>query len=207
MVNPTPGTTMTPSTRATLRKTWPLAVIAAAVLGVGLCEWQGWPFLKGPAQSRLSTRLQRDVEFGDAFKLKLFGSIRLDTDALRIGPPRDLPADSALGGDFVNARNAHLELPYSTLWHLMRGRRSDEPPHITSLRVGGIDASLKRLPDGHANWTLTTPHRDAQHTQMELPVVDELVVERGHVLFDDALIKTAVDAQVSTSEGTVAPTA
>jgi len=196
---------MTPSSRATLKKAaWPLGVIAVAVLAVGACELQGWPFLRRPAQDRLSRQLQRDVQFGDAFRLKLFGSIRLDTDALRIGPPNGLAADAPLGGNLIDAHHVHLALPYSTVWHLMRGR-TDEPPHITSLRVGAVEAALKRLPDGRANWTLGAPHPDSQHTTIELPVVDELVVENGHVLFDDGMIKTALDAHVDTSEGAQAP--
>ncbi|CAG1012439.1 hypothetical protein BURC_00179 [Burkholderiaceae bacterium] len=179
---------------------WPLAVIAGAVLVVGLCEWQGWPFLKGPVQSRLTQQLQRPVEFGERFKLKLFGSIRLDTDALRVGAPRDLPAGSPLGGDLVNARDAHLELPYGTVIDLWRGR-DEQTPRITSLRFGAVDASLKRQADGRANWTLVAPRPDAPKKPFELPQVDELVVQRGQLLYDDALTKTALEARVSTSEG------
>lgn len=194
---------MTDTSRARLRKAWPLAVLAAIALGVALCEWQGWPFLKGPAQNQLSERLQRPVEFGDRFKLKLFGSVRFDSDALRVGPPNGLPAGSPLGGDLVNARDAHLEVPYSTLMDLWRGR-NEAPPRLTSLRFGAVDAALKRQADGRANWTLAAPRPDAPPQAFELPLVDELVVERGQLLYDDALTKTALEARVSTSEGDAA---
>ncbi|HEY0856517.1 MAG TPA: AsmA family protein [Albitalea sp.] len=191
---------MSEASRNRWRKAWPLAVLAGVVLAVGVCEWQGWPFLKGPVQSRLTQQLHRQVEFGDSFRLKLFGSIRLDTDALRVGAPGDLPDGSPLAGDLVNARDAHLELPYGTLMGLWRGR-DEETPRITSLRFGAVDAALKRQADGRANWTLVAPHPDTPKKAFELPLVDELVVERGRLVYDDALTKTALEAQVSTSEG------
>lgn len=193
---------MTPTTRARWRKAaWPLGLLLAMVLVVIGCEVAGWPFLKGPAQKQLSQRLNRDIEFGDRFQLKLFGSIRLDTSALRIGPPRDLPANSPLGGNLVNATDAHLELPYSTVFDLLRERENEAPPRIASLRFGQVDAALKRQADGRANWTLTTPKRDPARKQMDMPVVDELVLGKGHIVYDDGVLKTFIDARVSTREG------
>lgn len=192
---------MTPTSRARWRMAaWPLLVLGVLVGGVLVCEWQGWPFLKGPAQRTLTERLQRPMEFGDTFRLKLFGSLRLDTSALRIGPPSGLPADSLLGGDLVNARDAHLDVPYSTLIHLMR-KQQDEPLRITSLRFGELNATLKRQADGVANWQFSKAPSDPAHKQFEMPEVDELAVQRGHLVYDDALLRTAIDAQVSTSEG------
>src|SRR6266850_4463353 len=154
---------------------WLLSILAMAVLGVVACEVQGWPFLKEPAQKQLTKRLQRPVEFGDSFKLKLFGSIRVDTSSLRIGPPDGLAADSPLGGDLVDAKNAHLALSYATLRRLMH-RDDSAPPHIASLRFGEVDASLKRLADGRSNWAFAPPQADATQKQFDLPTVDELVV-------------------------------
>jgi uncharacterized protein involved in outer membrane biogenesis len=193
---------MTPSSRARWRKAaWPLGVLAVLVLAVIGCEVAGWPFLKAPAQQQLSQRLNRDVEFGERFRLKLFGSIRVDTSGLRVGPPRDLPANSPLGGDLVNATDAHLELPYGTVIDLLRERENEAPPRITSLRFGQVDAALKRQADGRANWTLTTPRRDPSKQAMDMPVVDELVLDKGHIVYDDGVLKTFVDARVSTGEG------
>lgn len=191
---------MTSKFPAPLRKAWPLALLAAVVLVFGVCEWQGWPFLKGPAQRSLSERLQRPVDLGEHFRVKLLGSIRLDTDALRIGPPHDLPPNSPLGGDLVNARDAHLEVPYSTVLNLARSR-GDEPLRITSLRLGGVDAVLKRQADGRANWTLSGPRAEGTQQKFDTPVVGELVLRQGHVIFDDALSKTFFDARLSTREG------
>lgn len=180
---------------------WPLGIGLAVVLGLLLaCEAAGWPFLKGPVQKQLTARLERPVEFGDAFRLKLFGAIRLDTSALRIGARTNLPADSPLGGDLVNATNAHLELPYSTVRQLIRADHS-RAPHITSLRFAQVEGALKRTADGRANWSFASSAPDTPQAQYELPTVDELVVERGHVLFDDAILRTTLEARVSTNEG------
>ncbi|MBW8829453.1 MAG: AsmA family protein [Burkholderiales bacterium] len=192
---------MTPASKSRWRiAAWPLGIVAAALIGVVVCETQGWPFLKGPVQQQLSKRLQRPVEFGDTFKLKLFGSIRVDTSSLRIGPPDGLAADSLLSGDLVNAKSAHLELPYATLRQLAR-KDNTEAPRIASLRFGEVDASLKRLADGHSNWAFAPTQAAATQRQFDLPTVDELVVEHGHVAFDDAVLKTSFAAKVSTSEG------
>lgn len=192
---------MTPTARKRLKiAAWPLGVVAVAAIAVVACEVAGWPFLKNPAQQQLTQRLARPVEFGDEFRLKLFGAIRLDTSALRIGPPEGAEPGSPLAGDLVNARRAHLELPYATVRQLM-DKDNEMPPHITSLRFGEVDAALKRLADGRANWTFATKPRDPAQKPVEMPTLDELVVERGRIVLDDAVIKTALEAKVSTDEG------
>jgi len=180
---------------------WPLGVLGALAVGVVLAEWAGWPFVKEPLESRLSKRLQREVRFGDTFSLRLFGSLRLQTSALRVGPPRGAQADPQLDGHLVDATDARLHVPYSTVFALMKSE-PEGPPRITSLRFGRVDASLKRLADGRANWTLAPakpPRPEGGAT--ELPEIDELVVSNGHVALRDAMTKTAIDADVRTREG------
>jgi uncharacterized protein involved in outer membrane biogenesis len=192
---------MTPTPRTRWRKlAWPLGILAAVVAAACVAEWQGWPFLKGPLQSRLAQRLQRDVHLGDRFALKLFGSLRLSTDTLRIGPPRGPDTDPALGGDLVDARGASVQVPWSTVFGLMKSDNA-QVPHIASIRVDRVDAALRRLADGRANWQLAPTLRDPSKPPAELPQVDELVVANGRILFDDAILKTRLDAQVQTREG------
>jgi uncharacterized protein involved in outer membrane biogenesis len=196
---------MTPTSRNRWRKAaWPLSIVAALVAGVCLAEWRGWPFLKGPIESRLAQRLQREVRLGDDFTLKLFGSVRLKTDALRIGPPRGAGADPAFGGDLVDAHDAWLQVPYSTVFGLMKPD-AERAGRITSIRVARAEASLKRLADGRANWQLAPAKRDPSKPPAELPEVDELVVGNGHIVFDDAILKTQLDARVQTREGGKGP--
>lgn len=182
---------------------WILGFAALALAGLAACELAGWPFLKGPMQRQLTQRLDRPVTFGDQFRLTLFRSIRLDTSALRIGPPSGQDAGSPLGGDLVNAQQAHVELPYATVRRLMKGDTS-VAPRIASLRFGQVDANVKRLADGQANWTMGRPQAVEAGRYMPLPAVDELVIRNGHIRFEDAIFKTELEASVSTSEGQVA---
>ena len=194
---------MTPTSRTRWRwAAWPLGIVAAVVVGVGVCEWQGWPFLKGPLESRLNQGLQREVRFGDHFALKLLGSIRLKTDSLRIGPPQGPQADPALVGDLVDASDAWLELPYATARQLLRGDDTGEPLHIRSLRFGRVDASLKRLADGRANWSFAAQKKPAaQQAPFDLPHFDELVISNGRMGLRDDVQKVTLDASVTTTEG------
>jgi len=184
------------------RLAWPLAIIATVIAGVAVCEWQGWPFLRDPIQTRLTQRLQRPVEFGDSFSVRLLGSIRVSTNALRIGPPAGAGADSPLSGDLVDAKNAWLEVPYSTVMGLMRSE-DDAPPRITALRFGEMNASLKRQADGRANWTMVPPkpRQSTDPSRSGLPEIDELVVEKGRLTLRDDVTKTRLDATASTTEG------
>jgi uncharacterized protein involved in outer membrane biogenesis len=193
--------TMTPTSRNRWRKAaWPLGILAVLVAAVGVAEWRGWPFLKGPLESRLAERLQRDVRLGDEFALKLFGSLRLKTNALHVGPPRGPDADPALGGDLVDASDAWLEVPYSTVRALMK-HDSEQAPRITAIRVGRAEASLKRLPDGRANWQFAPPRKAPSGPPVQFPEVDELVVQNGHIVVQDGLLKSSLDATVQTREG------
>jgi len=111
---------------------WPVGLLLLLVVAFGVCESQGWPFLKGPAERQLTARLQRPVEFGDSFTLHLLHRIRLSTSAFRIGARQGsaaLPGE----GDLAQARAAYLELPYSTVFGLLRGD-AGTAPRITSLR-------------------------------------------------------------------------
>ncbi|HEX6707299.1 MAG TPA: AsmA family protein [Albitalea sp.] len=196
---------MTPTSRARWRKAaWPLGIVVLLVAAVGVCEWRGWPFLKGPLENQASQRLHREVRFGDAFSLRLLGAIRVATDTLRIGPPQGPLADPAFAGDLVAARDAWLELPYATVRRALRDKdeETSEPLHIRSLRFGQVDASLKRLADGRANWTFgAPPQAGAKAPPLSLPRFDELVVRSGRVGLRDDVTKLALDAQVTTTEG------
>ncbi|TMH13568.1 MAG: AsmA family protein [Betaproteobacteria bacterium] len=192
---------MDSTTRSRLRKTWPwLAGLAVIIAALAACEWQGWPFLKRPIERSLTQRMQRPVEFGDRFAMHVLGALRVDTDALRIGPPSWSQGASA--PDLLRARDAQLVVPYSTLLQLRRAD-SQQPIHITTLKVGSADANLQRYADGRANWHLmpaqaaaSAPAQDPQ-----LPRIDELVITTGRIALRDEVLKALGEATVSTTEG------
>jgi uncharacterized protein involved in outer membrane biogenesis len=178
---------------------WPLAVLIAFGVILAICESQGWPFLRRPAERQLSQRLQRPVEFGDAFALHLLRSVRVSTDSLRIGPrtgPLALPDEP----DLLRASDAYLEVPHGTAWRLMRGD-TETAPHIRALRVGKVDAALRRDAQGNANWSFGAPRKNADAPRMDIPEFDELVIRNGHVSLDDRMLDADLDARVSTTEG------
>jgi len=178
---------------------WPLVVLAGLGVAFAVCEAQGWPFLKRPAERQLSERLQRPVDFGDSFALHLLGSIRVDSSAFRIGPRQPgsaLPNE----GDLVLANDVYLELPYSTVLPLLRKGEADTP-RITALRAAKVNAALLRDKQGRSNWSFVAPKPGSAPTRFDMPQVDELVITAGRVTYSDAMLQTEVDATVSTTEG------
>lgn len=171
-----------------------LGFLTATIAAVAVCEYQGWPFLKGPLERALSEKLQRRISLGEQFTLHLLGALRLSTNALTIGSPGSAP-------DLLNAVNPRLDVPYSTVLGLM-GSGPHRPIRITSLELDRMDADLRRDAQGQANWQFSP--RSAKTTDspgMSLPRFDKLVVKAGRLQMRDDLIKLNLDAQVSTTEG------
>jgi uncharacterized protein involved in outer membrane biogenesis len=174
------------------------AIVVAIIVVFGLCEWRGWPFLRGPAQRMLQQRLERDVTLGPGFRLHLLGSIRLRTDALTIGPPRWAPQDQA--DRFFDAHDVELELPWSTVWDAATGRHA-QPLRVRALRVGQFDATLWRRADGRANWDFASASTASAKQPMSVPQFDSLMVRDGRLSLDDAPTGVRLQATASTTEG------
>lgn len=172
------------------------ALAVVLVVGVAVCEWVGWPFLRGPIASLIGRQIERGVSFGDDFRLSLFGGLRLSSDRFSIGPPRDRPAGAP--DDFVQANDVELRLPYSTLIGPLRG--SAEPLRVTSLSVAQLSANLWRGGDGKANWQFGSGEKTGQ--PVVLPQFDRLVVREGRIRVDDAVSSVHAVADLSTEEGT-----
>ncbi len=180
------------------RARWPtilLGLLVAFVAIVAVCEYRGWPFLRGPLERTLGERLQRRIIVGDQFALHLLGSIRLRTNALSIGSPGGEP-------DLLNAVNPRLEIPYVTVLKAMGMGSSSSPLRVTTLEVDNIDARLKRNAEGQANWQFAPPAaKKTDEAHAPLPEFGRLLVKSGRVQMQDALMKLDLDAQVSTAEG------
>lgn len=176
-----------------------LAVLAAIIVIVGVCEAIGWPFLVGPVEHRLAKVLDRRVVFGDVpgaasgVRIGLIGSIRVRADSIEIGAPAWSPTPYML-----LARNARMKLGYLDLWRAWKGQTL----HIEELEAGSLDARLERRADGKASWQFGTPKVDsANDREASLPTFGRLVVGDGHVLFVDAVTPAGIDARFSLSDG------
>ena len=181
---------------------WPLAllaVLAAIVVVIGVCEAIGWPFLAGPVQHRLAKVLDRRVDFGgdasgaSGVRIGLIGSVRVSAPSIEIGAPAWSPAPYML-----LARDARMKLGYLDLWRAWKG----ETLHIRDLEAASLDARLERQADGKASWHFGSKKAAAADDQAaSLPTFGRLVVNDGHVLFVDAIMPAGVDARFALSDG------
>jgi uncharacterized protein involved in outer membrane biogenesis len=174
-----------------------LALLVLLVALFTVCEAKGWPFLRGPFERKLSEKLDRDVQIGQGFRLHLLRSVRLNTDTLHLGPPRWAPNER--GGRFFDARDAALELPWSTVWNFAVAKKP-VPLRVRSLEVGAFDAVLWRRADGRANWQFELPKADPDKPKTE-PEFERLVVRNGRLTLDDALHDLSMKAEATTKEG------
>ncbi|CAN5710481.1 AsmA family protein [soil metagenome] len=195
----TSGTAEAPSRR---RRLWPwglAAFFAAIVIAVGVCEAMGWPFLAAPIQRFMARTLDREVRFAkdadsaSTMRFGLIGSVRAQADTIFIGAPGWSKAPYTLF-----ARDASIKFGYLDLWHAYRGG----PLTIRALKAAQLDGQLERLPDGRATWQVGQTDKPDTSAAPKLPVVHELQVGSGQLLYDDALMEVDLDARFSLKDGT-----
>ena len=181
-------------------------VAAALVLGVGVCEALGWPFLAEPMQRWLASALDRRVSLSTDPALKpkvvihLLGGVEISAASIEIGAPAWSAAPHML-----LAHDARLTLGYGDLWRASRGA----PLHIRELRAAQLDVRLERLADGRASWQLgqKTNLPDTATLPTDMPVFGRLQVDAGSMVYRDALTVLDLDARFSLVEGSNAPAA
>ena len=179
---------------------------AALVVGVGVCEALGWPFLAGPLQGWLASTLDRrvslraDPALEPKVVIHLLGSVRISAAHLEIGAPAWSAAPHML-----LARDAHLTLGYADLWRASRGA----PLHIRDLRAAQLDLQIERLADGRASWQFgkKTNQPDTAAVPTGIPVFSRLQVGAGSLVYRDALTALDLDAHFSLVEGNAPATA
>ncbi|MEP7056174.1 MAG: AsmA family protein [Caldimonas sp.] len=182
-------------------KRWPWiagAAVLALVVGVGLCEAAGWPFLVAPMQRWLSKTLDREVAFGadgaddKGVRIGLLGSVRVSAGTITIGAPSWSKAPH-----MVLAKNALLKLGYGDLWRARRG----QPLHIRELRADRFDAQIERQADGRASWQFGPPKPQQEPSPaVRLPSFGELRIADGTLVLRDAILGADLDARFSLTE-------
>ena len=181
---------------------WPLALIAilaALVVAILVCEAIGWPFLVGPLQHRLEAMLDRRVVLGgdpqraSGVRIGLIGSVRVRAASIEIGAPAWSSAAHT-----VLAHDANLKLGYADLWRAWHGA----PLHIASLDAASLDVSLARRADGRASWQFgKQKDEQAGRKDASLPTFGRLAVGDGHVAYADEVLPADIDARFALSEG------
>ena len=175
-------------------------VLAAAVVGVGVCEAMGWPFLAAPMQRWIGKTIARPVAFSEdpavqpKVKIHVLGGIDITAAYIMIGAPAWSAAPHML-----LARDARMTLGYMDLWRASRG----EPLRIRELRAAQLDSHIERLADGRASWQLgkvsDTP--DTAEIPSRVPGFGLLQVDAGSMVYRDALAAVDLDAKFSLVDG------
>jgi uncharacterized protein involved in outer membrane biogenesis len=172
----------------------------ALVVGFGVCEALGWPFLAAPMQRWVGKTLQRRVSLSadpavaPKAVIHLLGGIELTAPSIEIGAPTWSNSPHTL-----LAHDARLTLGYLDLWRAGRG----QPLRIREMRAAQLDGQFERLADGRASWQFgnmtDTPDTAEQPTRM--PAFGRLQVDSGTVMYHDALMDVDVDARFSLVDG------
>ena len=180
--------------------------VAALVIGFGVCEATGWPFLAGPIERRIGHMLDRRVSLSADPALRpkvvihLLGGIEITAAYIEIGAP---PWSAA--PHMLVARDARMTLGYVDLWRASRGA----PLRIRELRAAQIDARLERQADGRAAWQFgkNTNAPDTEEQPTRVPVFGRLQVDSGAMVYRDALLGVDLDARFSLVDGSRQPDA
>jgi len=168
-----------------------LAVLGAAAV----CEWQGWPMLRRPAENWASQRLQREVSFsgsGTRWELHLLGGIRLNIGHLEVGGP-----DWGTVGATLVANEVQLALRYRDVFAYRRG----EALKIDSLEAQDLALRVQRLADGRASWQFGPTREASERSAVQF---ESLRVQKGMAIVDDRLSALSMVANFAVLDG-VAP--
>lgn len=176
------------------------AAALALVLLFAAAEWAQWPFLRAPLERAAARALQRDVQLGAGFGLRLLGAVRLHADTLVVGPPTAQAQPGAASEGFLRADGVQLTLSYGRLLAAWRGP-APRPLQVRALQVRHLDLQLQRQADGTANWHFGPPQPAAGKGQpgrrpaprLE-PRFDQLVVQAGRITLDDQVTRLALTA-------------
>ena len=182
-----------------------LGLLAFAVLGFGIGESMGWPFLGGPMQRWIGQTIERRVSFSadpaarPVVLIHLLGGVEIKASHIEIGAPAWSAAPHML-----LARDAQVTFGYGDLIKAGFGA----PLRIREMRAAELDGHLERQADGRASWQFgnksETP--DASEPSARLPVFGRLVVGNGAVVVRDALMELDLDGKFSLADGSQAAT-
>ena len=179
------------------------ASLAIAVIGFGIGEAMGWPFLGAPMQRWIGQTLDRRVSFSadpaakPVVLIHLLGGVKVTAAHIEIGAPAWSAAPHML-----LARDAELTLAYSDLVRASFGA----PLHIRALRAAELDGRLERQADGKASWQFgaKTNTPDEAEPPARLPTFGRLMVGAGTVTVRDLLVGMTLDGTFALTDSSFA---
>ncbi len=189
-----------------------LGLVGALVVGVGVSEALGWPYLAGPMQSTLTRLLDRPVRFdnladtgaqapgpaasapegterADGVRIRLLGRIEVSAQRIEVAAP-----DWSEGPPLIVGDNASVVLRYSDLWRAWRGA----PITVRRLAADRLAVALVRKSDGRASWQFGEPKPDQEPGQ--LPKIELLQVRDGHLQLDDEQLDSKLEARYTLTD-------
>jgi uncharacterized protein involved in outer membrane biogenesis len=177
---------------------WAAALVP--VLLFAAAEWARWPFLRAPLERAASRALQRDVQLGAGFGLRLLGAVRLHAGTLVVGPPTAQARPGAASEGFLRADGVQLTLSYGSMLAAWRGP-APRPLRVQALQVRHLDLQLQRQADGTASWHFGPQQPAPGNGQPGRrpaprfePQFDHFVVQAGRITLDDRITQLSLKA-------------
>lgn len=174
---------------------WLLGTVGTLVALVAVAEIAGWPFLRGPLQQQLQQRLNAPVSIVAPFQLRLLVDPGVRAARMTLGAPAGLGVPHLLDAEALNLR---------WRWRDLLAHRADAPWRLRLLAASRLDLQLVRLADGRATWPAPPPRAPGEAALprlRHLPVqVESLGLERGHVLYRDALTASDLFARLTVGQ-------
>ncbi len=176
-----------------------LGLFVIVVIGFGVGEAIGWPFLAGPMQRWLGHALERRVSFSadpatqPNVRIHLLGGVDIEAGHLEVGAPTWSTAPHML-----IAREATLKLGYGDLIAAAFGK----PMRVRELRAAELDGYIERQADGRASWQFgpQTEAPDVTVPPARLPLFGHLAVGTGTLIVRDALMQLDLDGKFSLAD-------
>jgi AsmA family protein len=176
---------------------WALAGVATVVVvTLVVAEWSGWPFLRGPIEKVASRNAAVPVQLQGRFRAHLMGRPRVEVEHINIA------SDERFGAPhLLDARGVSLAWRWGDVWRWQRGERL----RLQALRADTLDARLRRLDDGKANWQLGAREPRPEEAEAEplggLPRFGSLVIGQGRIDWKDPVADVDVDIRLRGREG------
>lgn len=173
-----------------------VGLAAVLVLAVFAGELAGWWFLRQPMQQLMTRAAGVPVTLEGEFRLRLLRQPGLAVQHLVVAAAPGSPV-----AHLLDAHDVQVAWRWRDLWRWQRGNVMQ----LRRLQASRLDAQLVRGADGRASWQIgpgsapTSPGTPA--VPDALPRVGTLVVDQGHIVFDDPQAATRLEIDVQGGEG------